>query len=56
MRTVPCRFTYLNIVGQVGRAVWKAKETLEGKALLKEKHCRLWESTVQPHFQFILSA
>lgn len=32
------RFTYLNIVGQVGHAVWKAKETLEGEALLEEKH------------------
>lgn len=39
MRTVPCRFTYLNIVGQVGCADWKAKETLEGEALLEEKHC-----------------
>lgn len=39
MRTVPCRFTYLNIVVQVGCAVWKAKETLEGEALLEEKHC-----------------
>lgn len=32
MRTV-------NIEGQVGRAVWKAKEMLEGEALLEEKHC-----------------
>lgn len=32
MRTV-------NNEGQVGRAVWKAKEMLEGEALLEEKHC-----------------
>lgn len=32
MRTV-------NTEGQVGHAVWKAKETLEGEALLEEKHC-----------------
>lgn len=32
MRTV-------NIAGQVGHAVWKEKEILEGEALLEEKHC-----------------
>lgn len=45
MRTV-------NNEGQVGRAVWKAKEMLEGEALLEEKHCLEQALSSQSSFTF----